>query len=293
MNKMNRRNFKLETDLNCLRSLVAVVEEGGFSAAAKRVHRTQSAVSVQIAKLEDQLNTKFLDRGNRSVTLTSAGETFLSYARRILALADEASLAVTAPDDAALLRVGFLEYLAPRHLHTLLARFRKTHPNCDLNLVLDWGPALLDALAHGELDVVFAGPEGENGRLLWEEDMVWTGTCDLADAPSAPLELALMPSPCHYRSIVFDALTKIAKPWKLSFEANSVQALQSAVRAGLGVTILPLSAVREDMPIIKKGLPELPKTSVMSYLNPDQSNPYAQRFIDFLLAGIEEQNALE
>ena len=106
MSADNKLNYKLETDLNTLRSFVAIVEEGGFSAAARRVHRTQSAISVQIAKLEDRLNTKLLERENRPITVTPSGESFLSYAYKILELADEAVLAATSPDEATLLRVG-------------------------------------------------------------------------------------------------------------------------------------------------------------------------------------------
>ena len=288
MSNTNRSKFKLETDLISLRSLVAVVEEGGFSAAAKRIHRTQSAVSLQIAKLEERLNTKLLERTSRSLSLTPAGEIFVSYARRIIELADEAILAVSAPEETTLLRVGFAGYLAPQDLHSLLARFRRAHPNCDLSLVLGGGSAMLEALDNDELDVVFAGPEADNGQILWEEPLVWTGTSNLADDPSAPVELVLMPAPCSYRQIVFDSLTKITKPWKISIEANSVQGVQSAVRAGLGVSVLPLSAVQEDMPLLTSALPELPYTSVMSYVNTDRSHPYAQRFIDFLLAAIED-----
>jgi DNA-binding transcriptional LysR family regulator len=288
MSKLNRSKFKLETDLISLRSLVAVVEEGGFSAAAKRINRTQSAISLQIAKLEERLNAKLLERTSRTISVTPAGETFLSYARRILELADEAILAVTASEEAALLRVGFAEYLVPQHLHTLLARFRRAHPNCDLSLVLGSGSELLEAMERGELDVVIAGPEGDNGRELWEEPLVWAGTCNLTDDPAAPIELVLMHAPCSYRGIAFDALTKASKQWKLSIDANSVHAVQSAIRAGLGVSVLPLSAVQEDMPLLRDALPELPNTSVMSYVGTDQSHPYVQRFIDFLLAGIED-----
>ena len=124
MSEPNRSPFKLDTDLLSLRALIAVVEEGGFSAAARRVHRSQSAVSLQVAKLEERLNTRLLERTSRSVSLTPAGETFISYARRILEMADEAMLAVTAPEESTLLRVGFAEYLAPQHLHNLLAQFR-------------------------------------------------------------------------------------------------------------------------------------------------------------------------
>ncbi|MEM1084129.1 MAG: LysR family transcriptional regulator [Verrucomicrobiota bacterium] len=288
MSESNNQAFKLETDLIGLRSLVAVVEEGGFSAAAKRVHRSQSAVSLQVAKLEERLNTKLLERSSRSVTLTPAGETFLSYARRILELADEAMLAVSAPKESALLRVGFAEYLAPQHLHTLLARFRRAHPNCDLSLVLGLGMEMLQMMDRGELDIVFTGPERDDGSILWEEPLVWTGTNQWEKPSEDPVELVLMHAPCGYRQIAFDSLTKAAMPWKSSIDANSVQAVQSAVRAGLGVSVLPLSAVREDMSIIDGPLPKLPDTSVVCYTAPDLSNPFAQRFIDFLLAGIED-----
>ncbi|WP_176724138.1 LysR family transcriptional regulator [Desulfoplanes formicivorans] len=284
----NRSPFKLDTDLITLRSLVAVVEEGGFSAATKRVHRTQSAISLQMAKLEERLHVKLLDRTSRSVSLTPSGETFVSYARRILELADEAVLAVTAPDEQELLRVGFAEYLAPQHLHSLLARFRRSHPHCDLSLVLGSGTAMIKALEHGELDMVFAGPEGENGQLLWEEPLVWTGMKESVDHDGAPLELVLMPPPCWYRQKTFDALARASRPWKLSVEANSVQAVQSAVRAGLGVSVLPLSAVQSDMLLASDSLPALPDTSVMIYVQQDSYQPYARRLIDFLLAGIEE-----
>ena len=288
MSPSHRSLFKLDTDLITLRSLVAVVEEGGFSAATKRVHRTQSAISLQMARLEERLHVKLLERTSRSVSLTPAGETFVSYARRILELADEAVLAVTAPDKRMLLRVGFAEYLAPQHVHSLLARFRRSHPHCDLSLVLGSGTAMIKALEHGELDVVFAGPEGENGQLLWEEPLVWTGMKELAANEEAPLELVLMPPPCWYRQKAFDALAKAGRPWKLSIEANSVQAVQSAVRAGLGVSVLPLSAVPRDMLLASDRLPALPDTSVMSYVQPDACQPYAGRLIDFLLAGMEE-----
>lgn len=286
MSDSDKSRFKLETDLISLRSLVAVVEEGGFSAAARRIHRTQSAVSLQIAKLEERLNAKLLERSTRSIALTAAGETFVTYARRILELADEAVLAVTSPEEKTLLRVGFAEYLAPQHLHTLLARFRRAHPNCDLSLVLGMGSEMIELMNSGKLDLVFACPEVDGGQLLWEEPLVWTGTPP--DAQDDPIELVLMHPPCSYRQIAFDALSKAGRSWKMSIDANSVQAVQSAIRAGLGVSVLPLSAVHEDMPLIGDALPKLPNTSVMSYSRSDLSHPYAQRFIDFLRACIED-----
>lgn len=294
MRKSNRTIFQLDVDLLSLRTLVAVIEEGGFSAASKRVGRSQSAISLQIAKLEDRLGAKLLERTSRSVSVTPAGEIFVSYARRILELSDEAFLAVSAPEEKTLLRVGFAEYLAPRHLPNLLATFRRAHPNCELSLVLGMGVDLFPSLEDGRLDLVFAGPESEDGTLLWEEELVWTGPgqegaemLGTADEPG-PLDLVLMHAPCSYRQIAFDSLTKLGQPWKMSIEANSVQAVQSAIRAGLGVSVLPRSSVAEDLTFLSGGfLPDLPNTSVMSYERSDHAHPYAQRFIDFLMASVE------
>lgn len=102
-----------------------------------------------------------------------------------------------------------------------------------------------------------------------------------------PIVLVLMHPPCSYRQVAFDTLTRNAKTWKHSIDANTVHAVQSAIHAGLRVSVLPLSAVQDDMPLISEALPPLPNTCVMNYLNPDVSQPCAERFIDYLLAGIE------
>ena len=197
---------------------------------------------------------------------------------------------MTAPDEKTLLRVGFAEYLAPQHLPDLLARFRRSHPNCDLSLMLGMGIDLIPSLEDGKLDLVFAGPEAENGTLLWEEELVWTGppeaALSTAESDDEPVDLVLMHPPCSYRQIAFDALTKIGQPWKMSIEANSVQAVQSAIRAGLGISVLPRSAIAEYLAVWEDDLPDLPNTSVMSYVRSDKPHPYAQRFVDYLMASV-------
>jgi DNA-binding transcriptional LysR family regulator len=146
---------------------------------------------------------------------------------------------------------------------------------------------LLEQLDKGELDVVFAGPEAERGQMLWEEPLVWSGTTNLSNDPDEPIELIMMHAPCSFRKVAFDALAKSAKSWKVSINANSLQAVQSAIRAGLGVSVMPLSSVAEDMPIVHD-LPELPNTMVVSYVHPEVSHLYAQRLIDFLMEGVNE-----
>lgn len=287
MSELNRSSEGLETDLISLRAFVAVVDEGTFSAAAEQIGRTQSAVSLQIAKLEQRLAVKLFERSTRSISLTSAGETFLSYARRIVETADEAFLAVSSPSDEMRLRVGFAEYLAPQHLHTLLARFRRAHPRCDLRLVLGLGAEMLASMDRGELDVVIAGPESKEGTTLWTEPLVWTAGEDFKRDDATPIELILMPHPCGYRQIAFDALTATSLTWKISIEANSVQAVQSSVRAGLGVSILPVSAVTKGLTVIRN-LPKLPTTSVISYLGKAANNTYTNRLIEYLVKSLTD-----
>lgn len=287
MSKANESWGTLETDLISLRAFVAVVDEGTFSAAAAHIQRTQSAVSLQIAKLEERLGIRLLERSTRSVSLTPTGEVFLSYARQIIATADEAFLAVTSPTEEMRLRVGFAEYLAPQHLHTLLARFRRAHPSCDLSLVLGLGAEMLESLNRGELDVVIAGPESRPGKTLWEERLVWTGGHDFQLNLESTLDLILMPPPCGYRQIAFDALAAASLSWRLSIEANSVQAVQSSVQAGLGVSVLPVSAVTQGLQLLDD-LPELPNTSVISYADKAINNPYADRLVEYLVASLSE-----
>ncbi len=211
---------------------------GLSTAAAARIGRTQSAVSLQIAKLENRLQTRLLERSIRNVSLTPSGALLLGDARRILAVADEAATALSAPETAAPFRVGFAEYLAPDRLHALLGRFKCAHPKLTFELKLGPGHALREALERGDLDVVIAGPDGgDQGLVLQQEPMVWVGFPERAVEKEDPLPLIAMQPPCSYRRMASDALAEDGRPWRLATEANSIQGVQSAVAAGLGIPL--------------------------------------------------------
>ncbi|SFM16982.1 DNA-binding transcriptional regulator, LysR family [Desulfomicrobium norvegicum] len=288
---MEQKNAKyvLDADLITLRSVVSVVDEGSFSDAAKRVGRSQSAVSLQIAKLEERMHIRLFERTSRSVTLTPAGEVFTAYARRILALADEAYAAVSSPVIKNPLRIGFAEYLVPHHLYKLLTRFKRLHPNASVELTLGVGNSLVRDLREGLLDIVVAGPEGEKGVLLMEEALVWVGPHDEhIELGEGRLELILMQPPCSYRKVAFEALAGYERPWNLSLSANSIQGTQSAVAAGLGVSVIPKSAVSKDLKILTHGLPALPRTSIQAFSNAADSHPLIEPFIAFLKEELAE-----
>ncbi len=290
MSEHNKSDSKPQFDLYTLHAFIAVVEEGGFTAASRRLRLSQSAISLQIAKLEESLGNQLIDRSTRRIELTSAGEKFLSYARRILELANDAIDSLSIPEEASVLRVGFTEYLAPLHLNAILRKFRSLYPQCELILDLSMGPSMIEDLYEDKLDVVIAGPEAENGMLLWEVPLIWTGLSEVVQPEKQPIELVLMNPPCSYRKIAFDSLTEASLPWKSSIQVNSVQAIHSAVEAGLGISLLPKPAVAESMRLENHGLPELPNTLLMCYMRPDNSHAYAEKFITTFIDAVKESS---
>ncbi|MEO1190793.1 MAG: LysR substrate-binding domain-containing protein [Pseudomonadota bacterium] len=278
------RSLQLHCDLISLRALVAIADGGSFSSAARRIGRSQSAVSLQIAKLEERLQTRLLERSSREVAPTAAGEALIAYARRILALADEAALAVSGQGAAGALRIGIAEYLAPQHFPDLLARFRRAHPQVRLELKLGGGAGLRQTLDQGELDLLIAGIDaGPDGRLLRREPLVWIAGADAPPLQEAePVPLVCMEAPCSYRRLALEALNAAARSWRIVTDANALSGVTSAVRAGLGVSALARSAVPEEgVRLLSDGLPSLPLTATLAYL-PEGAAPLAERFLAFL-----------
>ena len=218
---------------------------------------------------------------------TREGETLAAYARRILSLADEAALAISAPDAAAPLRIGVAEYLAPQHLHDLLGRFRRGHPKLSFQVTLGTGHALREALDAGELDVAIAGPDGGDGVTLLEEPLVWIGPADARPATGESLPLVAMQPPCTYRRVAMDALAGVDQPWMIAIEANAIHGVLSAVQAGLGYSIVPASAAPQGAPVISD-LPPLPKTATIAYAS-TPPHPLTGRFLDFLRQGLAQR----
>lgn len=289
MRNSDQSPFRLDTDLISLRSLVAIADLGSFSAAANGVGRTQSAVSLQIAKLEDRLQTKLLERTSRKVAPTPAGELLIAYARRILATADEAATALSAPETAAPFRIGFAEYLAPEYLHTLLGRFRRAHPKLVFELKLGTGFELRDALDDGQLDVVISGPDGgpvgsSHATLLLEEPMVWAAASKPMAAGERPLPLIVMHPRCSYRKMATEALDRAKVDWRIVTEANSIQGVRSAIKARLGVSAIAQSAAK-GLCILADPLPALPATAMVAFIAQPQ-HPLSQRFVEFLKEGV-------
>jgi DNA-binding transcriptional LysR family regulator len=243
-------------DMDLLRTLVTAIDLGGFARAANRLGRSQSAVSLQMRKLEQQLGVPLLRKQGRGLALTDAGDVVLTYARRILALNDETVAAVHGLDLAGSVRLGLPQDFAETWLPEALGRFSRAHPQIRIEARVDRNAALLDDLAGGRLDLALLwGEEALPGaELLARLPIHWIGRGDVVFPAEAPLPLILFAPPCAFRAAGIAALDGIGRAWRLAFTSPALAGLWAAAAAGLGVTI----RTRVGMPATVRVLHDLP-----------------------------------
>jgi DNA-binding transcriptional LysR family regulator len=275
-----------------LRAFVAVVECGGFSQAAERLLRGQSAVSLQVKRLEDRLGVKLLDRNPRRVALTPEGELLLDRARRILRLNDELIAQFSEVELSGLVRLGAPEDFATSHLPAVLARFARAHPRVALEVTCELTLEVIERFRTGGLDIALVKREplgGIGGIRVWREPLVWVAGDRRLAEPDGPLPLAVSPRPCVYRKRATDALDAAGRSWRIAYTCGSLAGTHAAVRAGLGVTVLPKAMVPHDLTMLDAvsfGLPDLADTE-MALLSAPQLSPAAQRLRDVIVRELE------
>lgn len=282
-------------DPDCLRAFVAVAETASFTAAGQRLLRSQSAISLQIKRLEQQLGVRLLDRSPRLVTLTGEGELVLDQARRLLALNDELVARAREPQMAGLVRLGVPEDFATAHLPRLLSEFARTHPGVALEVTCELTLPLLDRFGAGELDLALIKREPTGpatGRRVWREPLVWAAASPFRlPALDEPLPLVCSPRPCVLRQRAVQALDAAGRPWRVTYSCASLAGNQAALRAGLGVAVLPRDMVPADLSMIDDhGLPDLADLEVALIEVPALSPP-AQRLRDTILRELEHGRA--
>ena len=179
--------MRADLDPDLLRCFLAVSDSGGFTAAGERIGLSQSAVSLKVKRLEEQLDRRLFARTSRSLALTEDGELLQGFARRLLAMNEEAVRRLTAPPLEGRLRLGVSEYFVPHHLPGLLASFSRAHPRVRLEVRIGLSSDLMPLLEGGSLDLVFAkrDPGERHGRVIAEEPLVWVCSAERTSG-SAP-----------------------------------------------------------------------------------------------------------
>ena len=273
-------------DIDLLRSFVSVVDAGGFTRAGERVHRTQSTVSQQIKRLEDTFGRPLLHRNGKRVALTEEGERLLSYARRILALAQEAHQVVAQSAGEGVVRLGLPEDFAASRLAQVLARFARSRRGARLDVRCDLSVRLRDDLDRGELDLIlFKRDAGERGGIAcWPERLSWIASRRRElDVRRDPVPLVVFPQGCLYRNRAIHALEAAGRAWYIAYTSPNFYGIQAAVSVGLGISILPQAAILADHRVLgaKEGFATVPNTELALLAAPDAS-PATRRLADIL-----------
>ena len=264
-------------DLELLRSFVSVVDAGGFTRAGERVHRTQSTVSQQIRRLEEDVGQPLLNRTARDVTPTEAGERLLSYARRLLSLAEEARDVLTRPGNEGAVRLGINEDFAAYRLTKLLATFSRARPGLRLDVRSDQSMYLQRDLERGELDLaLLKRAAGEKGGAIavWPERVHWvTSKSHPVDPAIRSVPLIGFPAGCLYRAGAIHAIESAGRAWHMAYTSSSLAGIQAAVAAGLGLSILSEMAIQADHRVLtaKDGFAPIDRTEVALMASPDAS----------------------
>lgn len=255
----------MNIDTITLQCFIASAETGSFTKAAERVGRTQSAVSQQIIKLENMLDKPLFVRG-KILSLTSEGEIFLGYSRQIFALHREAIDRFKEPELEGEVRFGLPENFASICLSEVLADFSRIHPRILLNIECDLTLNLFEKFKKGDFDIVLVKmnrPEDfPNGVDVWSEPLKWVGDKNLI-YHNKPIPLVLSPQPCVYRNAAINALEKQGRSWRLVFSSTSYASTIAAVKAGMGVTVMPGTMIPTDLQELEaKIIPVLPDAHV-------------------------------
>ncbi|MFM4871772.1 LysR family transcriptional regulator [Aeromonas veronii] len=240
-----------------LRSFVAIIDTGSFTRAGERVHLTQSTISQQIRRLEQQLGCPLLDRSGRQVVATAEGEKLLGLARRILALLAQAEEQVS--EGSISLSLGVPEDFAAGAITPVLAAFARDYPEVRLEVQSGLSHEIWQRFEAGELDLALVKQTRGQGLPLasWREPLVWVDSRDWPARERDPLPLVVFPSEGLYRRQMTEALDALGRRWRIAYVSASLASLQGAVSAGIGVSLLP----KRLMPADQLALTQWPKVA--------------------------------
>jgi len=258
---MNGEGMSSPLDIDQLQTFVAIADAGSFTKAADRVFKTQSAVSMQMRRLEERIRKPLFVKDGRGNRLTPEGEKLLNYARRMIRLNNEA---VAAFDDNRLegtLRIGTPDDYADRYMPEIIQRFARSHPNVELYIDCEPSVDLAEKIARGELDIALVthNPLERESEVVRTEPLCWVMSANHPLPENAPVPLAVGRRDCQWRRLACASLDSIGREYQILFTSWSSTVVAAAVLAGMAVSVLPESALRTGMKVLGQpdGFPPL------------------------------------
>lgn len=280
-------------DIDLLRCFVTIAEMRSFTRAAAALFRTQSTISTQVRRLEELAGQTLLQRSPHEVTLTRAGEDFLGYARRIVALHDEALDVVNAQRVSGPVRLGVMDDYATLILPQILARFVRAHPQVELEVTTGFTRDLLNDLGE-RFDLVLATQQAGDGRgeVMRTERTAWACSDRHPCVLEQPVQLALLKAPNMYREWALEALNDAGLSWRILFSSSSIGAVEAMAASGAALTVVKEGTARPGLRLLEStdGLPALPASEISLHLAPGRPSAAARALNGFLGSALHEQN---
>ena len=278
-------------DLDQLKTFVAIVEHGSFTRAADMVHKTQSAVSMQMRRLEDRVGKPIFARDGRQSKLTEDGERLLDYARRIVRLNDEALALFDESELIGRVRLGTPDDYADRFLPEILARFSRSHARAEVTVVCAPSSILVEMIGAEELDLSIVTQAGERPpiEVIRREPLLWVGPERRSLHDLDPVPLALGQPTCWWRRQALDGLEAIGKRHRILYSSWNSNAVSAAVQAGLAISVMAESSIRHGMRVLgeAEGLPTLAPVEIGLIRARAQSLPVAEALAGHIISSLD------
>ncbi|WP_298283492.1 LysR family transcriptional regulator [Novosphingobium sp.] len=254
-------------DPRLLQAFVEIAEAGSFTAAAHRLNSTQSTLSQQISRLENAVRFSLFDRSARPVMLTPAGERLIGYARRILALQNEAAALLADPSGSRSLRVGLPDDLMTSAICDAFAQFTTSHPEIRLDVTTGLSRDLAHRFREGELDIALVKePHAQSdARASFCEPLAWVEAVGRTQPWPEPVPMVTFPPGGLYRDQMIEMIEVARSRWYLAFTGNSLMSVLRAVEAGLGVSVLPLATIHAAKVQICRQFEPIPPMALSAY----------------------------
>ncbi|MFT7772098.1 LysR family transcriptional regulator [Roseateles sp.] len=257
-----------DLQIDWLKCFVATVDAGSLSSAATEIHRSQSAVSMQLKKLEATVGHRLLERDARRLELTHEGRTLLGYARRMLDLQAEAQAAMREDDVRGLVRLGVPDDYASKYLTPVLKRFAPRHGGVEIQLDCEQSTSLIPRVARGELDLALVSRDhARRGTLLFHEPMVWVGSPQFDVWRRNPLPIAVYEPASLGRRSAINALALQGRPYRIVYNSSNLAGQIAAVESGLAVAVLTQCSAPPHLQLLgaEQGLGPLEPMEVAVY----------------------------
>ncbi len=281
--------------IDMLRSFVVINEQGGFTAAAEYLGRTQPAISQQIKKLEVLLDRPLLDRDKAKLKLTPAGDSLLGYARQILSLNDEAVGYFANPPVSGRIRFGIPSEFAITLLPKIVSRFARAYPDVMLEVNCDLSRHLLSKEQRNQYDLILALHDDVSSQqrrsiknYIKTDELVWVTSIGSRTHLQETLPLVAAPSGCIYRYRALHKLGQAKRSCRIVYTIPDLTGIQAAIDEGLGVTVLARSTVPSSLRIIESSpqLPALGSVGISLKKMSQSKNNAVQVLADFIKAGL-------